>query len=435
MAMTCDAVVVGAGVIGSAIAFELASRGLHVVAVDKGPAAGEGSTSASSAIVRFNYSTRDGVAAAWESMHCWSHWDEHLATTGLGELAALRRTGSIMLDVPVAPREPTIALYNDLGVPYQLWDSDTLTARIPSLDAGRHWPPKRVGDENFGIDPVGSVGAVYTPDGGFIDDPVLATQNLARAGAHRGVDFLLRQQVVEVIRAAGRVQGVRTSSGERIAAGILVNAAGPWSSSLNELAGVGGDFAVAIRPLRVEVHQVPAPPGYNHGAMLGPAISDLDLGIYMRPAAGDLLLIGGTEPACDPLDWLDDPDVPNQGRGLIHFEAQVLRAARRLPGLRVPLSPAGVVGVYDVASDWTPIYDRTELPGFYVAMGTSGNQFKNAPVVGRMMAALIENVESGLDHDATPLAYRCEHTDHMINLGTFSRKRTINLSSTNTVLG
>jgi glycine/D-amino acid oxidase-like deaminating enzyme len=64
------------------------------------------------------------------------------------------------------------------------------------------------------------------------------------------------------------------------------------------------------------------------------------------------------------------------------FEAQVTRAARRLTGLSVPTVPKGVVGVYDVADDWTPIYDRTELDGFYVAIGTSGNQFKNAPLAG-----------------------------------------------------
>ncbi|PKW19188.1 FAD dependent oxidoreductase [Saccharopolyspora spinosa] len=103
------------------------------------------------------------------------------------------------------------------------------------------------------------------------------------------------------------------------------------------------------------------------------------------------------------------------------FEAQVTRAARRLSGLRVPNRARGVVGVYDVADDWTPIYDRTELAGFYVAIGASGNQFKNAPVVGRLMAALVDQVEAGADHDREPVRYRGPHTGLDIDPGSFSR--------------
>lgn len=88
-----------------------------------------------------------------------------------------------------------------------------------------------------------------------------------------------------------------------------------------------------------------------------------------------------------------------------------------------------------IPQDWTPIYDRTELPGFYVAMGTSGNQFKNAPVVGRMMATLIEQVEAGVDHDGQPVQYKGTHTGLRIDLGVFSRKRDRNTGSSGTVMG
>ncbi|GED83345.1 FAD-dependent oxidoreductase [Streptomyces sp. 6-11-2] len=73
-----DAVVVGAGAIGAAVALELARTGRRVMVVDKFGGVGHGSTSASSAVIRFNYSTWDGVATAWESRHCWARWAEHL---------------------------------------------------------------------------------------------------------------------------------------------------------------------------------------------------------------------------------------------------------------------------------------------------------------------------------------------------------------------
>ena len=75
--------------------------------------------------------------------------------------------------------------------------------------------------------------------------------------------------------------------------------------------------------------------------------------------------------------------------------------------------------MYDAASDWTPIYDKTDRQGFYVAMGTSGNQFKNAPIAGRLMSRIIDQVEAGHDHDADPLTYVGMHTGLEIDLGAF----------------
>jgi len=117
------------------------------------------------------------------------------------------------------------------------------------------------------------------------------------------------------------------------------------------------------------------------------------------------------------------------------FEAQVTRAARRLPALKIPNSPSGIAGIYDVAVDWTPIYDRTDLDGFFVAIGTSGNQFKNAPMVGKLMTELIEAVRVGRDHDIDPVKVRAERTGNEINLGAFSRKRAFNADNTGTVMG
>ncbi|MFF9561694.1 FAD-dependent oxidoreductase, partial [Streptomyces albus] len=116
-----DAVVVGAGVIGSSIAYELAARGYEVLVIDKSGGPGYGSTSASSAVIRFNYSTFDGMAAAWESLHCWQNWNEHLNATVDGALAKFRQCGMALLDVDVAPHARTIGLFEKIGIDYQLW--------------------------------------------------------------------------------------------------------------------------------------------------------------------------------------------------------------------------------------------------------------------------------------------------------------------------
>ena len=73
-----DVIIIGAGVVGASIALELQRSGRSVTVIDKGESVGGGSTSASSALIRFYYSTRSGVVAAWESFHRWNAWEDHL---------------------------------------------------------------------------------------------------------------------------------------------------------------------------------------------------------------------------------------------------------------------------------------------------------------------------------------------------------------------
>jgi glycine/D-amino acid oxidase-like deaminating enzyme len=430
-----EVIVVGAGVMGGSIALELAKRGLNVVVIDKLGAPGHGSTSASSAIVRFNYSTIDGVATSWESKQCWVEWSDHVGVIDDAGMARFQQTGMVVLDTPIAPREKVTPLLSAAGVPYEEWDAATLRQRVAGVDTGRYWPPKGIDEPAFFDGATEELGALFMPDAGFIDDPQLAAHNLIFAAQRLGALSMFNAVVSDFIRVNGRVAGVRLENGTVIHAPVVVNAAGPWSTQLNRLAGVGADFSIGVRPMRQEVHYLPAPIGYNVAGQLGPSLADMDLGTYMRPGPGDMIYVGGTEPECDPLDWIDNPDDANPAVTATTYANQATRAARRLSTLRVPTSPKGVAGVYDVAEDWTPIYDRTELAGFYVAMGTSGNQFKNAPLVGLFLATLIERVEAGHDHDGYPVRYVGEHTGNVINLGAFSRKRPFNASSAGNVMG
>lgn len=430
-----DVVVIGAGVIGTATAYQLALTGRSVVVVDKMKGPGQGSTSASSAVIRFNYSTHAGVAMAWEAKHCWERFRDYLQAPRGEAIAQFHRTGLVMLDVPAAPVERTAALLAEVGVPHEVWDAETLAARAPGLDARRFGPPKSLTDPSFWAEPTDRVGALYLPDAGYVDDPQLAAVNLARAAERAGAVFEFGQELVGVERDGDRVAGVRLASGVVIHAGAVVNVGGPWSGRINELAGVGADFRVQVRPLRQEVHHVPAPSSYSTDAAPGPVVADLDVGTYVRPSAGGHMLIGGTEPECDALQWVDDVDGANLSVTGDLFERQVTRAARRFPDLQVPSSPRGVAGLYDVADDWTPIYDRTSLDGFYVAIGTSGNQFKNAPVVGEMMLAIVTACESGRDHDHDPVVWTTPVTNLDVNLGHYSRLRAINQDSSYSVLG
>lgn len=426
-------VVIGAGVVGCSIALSLSLEGLPVTIVDRAPGAGMGSTSASSAIVRFHYSTFQGVAAAWEAKHCWEHWASFLGVTDEAGLARYFRTGVLVLDTPGYDAERVLAHYERLGIPYEQLSSDQIRERFPYLSTARFWPPRLPSDDEFWAEPTGELGGFYTPEGGFVDDPGLAAHNLWAAASAHGATSMFRAQVAAVRRDGGAVAGVTLADGRRVDAAIVVNAAGPHSSVVNGLAGVLDEFAVTTRPLRQEVYSLGGPPELDGG--IGPMVGDADLGTYIRFAPGGGLLVGSQEPECDPLEWLADADDCDVHPTVAGFERQTLRLARRMPSVTVPNRPVGLAGVYDVTDDWIPIYDKTSLPGYYVAIGTSGNQFKNAPVIGALMTALITDGLSGGDHDTTPVSWTAPRTGAVIDLDHYSRRRSPNPESSNSVLG
>lgn len=432
---SADAVVIGAGVIGSAAALELARGGRSVIVVDKGPGAGAGSTSASSAIIRFSYSTRDAILTAWEAAKVWLNWEEHLGAVDPDGMCRFVPTGNLIFRTTGYDGARMTELWTELGIPFEDLDADTLATRFPWLDTGQYYPPKTTDDPAFADEATGRLSAIYQADSGFIDDPMLAARNLAFAARRHGAEFSFRSEVVSIDRAAGgdAVAGVTLADGSRIVTPVVVNVGGPHASIINQIAGVTDDMRISHRALRQEVFTAPAPAGASlaDGA---PIVADLDVGQYFRPQPGGTLLVGGTEPECDTLHWVDDPDANSPYTTVEMWETTMLRLARRLPEFGMPTQPSGIAALYDASDDWVPIYDRSILHGYFMACGTSGNQFKNAPLAGQFVRAIIDATMSGHDHDADPVQFVGASTGLTIDLGAFSRRRTPAVTS-GTVMG
>ena len=101
MAQKYDAIVIGAGIIGGCVGFELAKRGYKTLNIDKLPAAGYGSTSGSCAIIRFHYSTPDGVAMAREGYYYWIDWPKYLETVDEAGLVKYINCGYLVIKTPL----------------------------------------------------------------------------------------------------------------------------------------------------------------------------------------------------------------------------------------------------------------------------------------------------------------------------------------------
>lgn len=435
MSRTADAIIIGAGILGCATAFELAKKRYKTLNIDKLPEAGFGSTGNSCALIRFFYSTWEGVAMSYEGYHYWKDWPNYIGVDDERGLAYYTQRGTIMLITDGHDHETVIRLYDEVGVKYEVWDVDTLQQKMPIFDTHAFWPPRPIDDPSFWDEPSKKLeGAVFTPQSGYVNDPQLATHNLRRAAEGQGGEFLFNSEVVEIRRANGRVQGVTLKSGEQVDAPVVVNVAGPHSFVINRMAGVEEGMKVKTRALRHEVHHVPSPPDFNF-EQSGHPTSDGDAGTYFRPEVGNKIAVGTEDPECDPKEYVADPDSFEYQVTPAHWERQVYRLARRVPELPIPNHAQGVADMYDVSDDWIPIYDKSDLPGFYMAVGTSGNQFKNAGVAGHLMSELIDACENGREHNKDPVKVKGRYTDLALNAGFYSRLREINKDSTFTVRG
>lgn len=431
-----DVIVIGAGVIGCSTAFELAKRGYKTVNIDKNNDAGAGSTINSCAIVRAHYSTWDGVALAYEGFKYWGNYESWLGVKDERGMARFMNCGTLLLKSKGHNWRKVLELYRQMGVEHEEWDVETVKERMPIYFLGEFWPPSRpeAGDD-FWKEPESHLeGAIFTPGSGYVNDPQLATHNIMRATESKGGEFLFKRTVVEIRTEGNRVQGVTLNDGTKIDAPVVVNVAGPHSYIINRMAGVEETMNIKTRPLRHEVHHVPSPEGFNFEKN-GKHTSDGDNAIYFRPEAGNTILVGSEDPDCDAKEWVDNPDEYNQNVTDAQWKAQVYRLARRIPDLPVPNQPRGVVDLYDVSTDWLPIYDKSDLDGFYMAIGTSGHEFKNAPPVGYMMSELIHRVENGQKHDQDPVKYKAVYTGLELNVGFYSRNRQINPESSFSVNG
>ncbi|GIK41312.1 MAG: hypothetical protein BroJett011_51450 [Chloroflexota bacterium] len=431
-----DVIVIGTGVIGCSTAFELAKRGYKTLNIDKNNDAGAGSTINSCAIVRAHYSTWDGVALAYEGFKYWGNYESWLGVKDERGMARFMNCGTLLLKSKGHNWRKVLELYQQMGVEHEEWDVETVKERMPIYFLGEFWPPSRpeAGDA-FWKEPESYLeGAIFTPGSGYVNDPQLSTHNIMRATESKGGEFLFNKTVVEIRKEGNRVQGVTLNDGSTIDAPIVVNVAGPHSYIINRLAGVEESMNIKTRPLRHEVHHVPSPEGFNFEKN-GKHTSDGDNAIYFRPEAGNTILVGSEDPDCDAKEWVDNPDEYNQNITDAQWKAQVYRLARRIPNLPIPNQPRGIVDLYDVSTDWLPIYDKSDLDGFYMAIGTSGHEFKNAPPVGYMMSELIHRVENGQDHDRDPVKYKAVYTGLELNVGFYSRNRQINPESSFSVNG
>lgn len=352
---TADIVILGAGVMGTSIAFHLAERKAgKILVIDKGHV-GQGGSGRSSALVRMHYSYPPEVQLALVSLQMFQHWRDVVGAEG-----DFRKNGFVRI---VHPGESdrlklNIEMQRKLGVNVRLIDRHELKELEP----------------DWKVDEVEL--AAYEPDSGYGDGAGVANDFLTRA-RELGVTYSSKTQAVEFLIENGRVRGVRTDQNE-IAAPVVVAATGPWTRPLFQ--NIGIDL-----PIETEYHQVAIlknAPDMKGG---GCACIDSVSATYFRSDAHDKFLIGdfyGQRPV--------DPDNFPQRASDDGVEEIIERASRRIPKVENAEVIRGVTGVYDMTPDSRPLLGEVSgATGLHICAGFSGMGFKISPAIGLVMSELL----------------------------------------------
>jgi sarcosine oxidase subunit beta len=345
-----DVVIVGGGVMGLALAYELGRRGVTDVLVIERGALATGASGRNGGGVRAQWSTPEMIRLGRRSLEICGR-----LAAELGVNVWFRRGGYLFL-APTRPQavrlEAWAALQQREGLRTRVLGPGEALARVPELDRRRF------------------VAASWNPDDGVVFPWPFLWGYAARA-EEAGARVATFTRVTGFDVAGSRIAAVRTDRG-RVACETVVNACGAWSREVAALAGV----ALPNRPVRHEILATePLKP------WLGPLVAVLGSGLYFsQTQRGEL--VGG----------MGDPDEPSgMGQGsTLRFLARFARAATAL----VPrLAGVGVVrqwaGLYDFTPDRRPILGPAGFANFLQLCGFVGHGFMMAPAVAEAYADLL----------------------------------------------
>ncbi len=368
---TADAVIVGGGVMGCAIQYHLAQLGISNTVLLERAVIGSGSTGRSQAICRMHYSNRVTAQLAWQSLQVFADFDARV-----GGSSGFVRTGYLVVvnEEDQGGLERNVAMQQELGVPTSVVSRDDLARLAPMVTL--------YDDER----------AAWEPDSGYAD-PYQVTVAYAARAREAGARIATRCTAAGVDADAGRVNGVITANGDRIATDTVIVAAGPWSRQV--LAAVGVDV-----PLLAVRHQVATVARPVEIVPHHPTVGDISQSFSFRPDGSNFTTMGFGDDEEQP-----DPEVYPQGVDLADAASARARLARRIPGMSDSYYRGGWSGLFTTTPDWHPILDAVPgTDGLFCAVGFSGHGFKLSPAIGKAVAELVAD-GSPRDVDLSPLRF------------------------------
>jgi sarcosine oxidase subunit beta len=375
MEKTADVVIVGGGIIGVSIAYHLAlKKAGRIILLEKGQL-GEGSTSRCVGGIRTQFSTEINILFSLESVKAFERFEEEF-----GIDPEFKRIGYLFLattELEIEIFKANVKLQRRLGIPVELLNPDEIKAR---------WPYLRVDD---------ILGGTFCPWDGYAG-PNEVLSGFVSGAKRAGVRIYEGAEVVGISMMRAKVQGVKTRL-EEISTPMIINAGGPFASSIGEMAGV----EIPVKPLRRQIF-ITAP--FHLTDQTVPLTIDFHRGWYFRQEMSGLLISG-------PLDGEPSFNLSVDYESMAEASEN---AMYRVPVLEKARIANGWAGLYEISPDHHAILGKVpDVEGFILANGFSGHGFQHSPAVGKVIAELVTEGKAKTI-DIAPLSIERFEKDELI---------------------
>ena len=363
---TYDAIVIGAGSVGTPAAFFLAKTGLKVLVLDPYASVGQGSNKRAIGGIRATHSDPAKIRLCLRSLELFSTWQDTF-----GEDIEWYKGGYSF----VAYREKEeqtlkklLVTQKSLGLNINWLDRRQLLSVIPDLD------------------PNGLIGGTLSPDDGSIS-PLLAIHSFYNQALSQAAQFNFNEPVTEIMLAHGKVAGVKTSKAAYYA-GTVINAAGPWANQVGKLSGLN-------LPVFPESHEAGITESVER--FLYPMVVDT------RPIEG-FSSYYFYQHLTGQILFCITPDPPIPGFDTRETSAFLPVVARRMVEIMPRLKNVRVRrtwrGLYPMTPDGSPIVGwADEIPGYLLAVGMCGQGLMLGPGIGELLTRLVREELTKDDQD------------------------------------
>jgi sarcosine oxidase subunit beta len=349
---SADAVIIGAGIMGCAIAHALAEKGLNDIVVLEKDAIGRGATADAAGGIRQQFSTETNIRLATYSVRVWESYQEQY-----GLDIGLRQQGYLFLLTDSAEEEvfrTNLALQQRLGVP------------------ARWVTPDEIREINPHIDLSDVLGGTFCPEDGWVDT-YTSTMGFAQTARRLGVEIVEETQVTGICVENDRVAAVQ-ANGASIATPLAIICAGPQTRLVGKLAGVD----IPVDPYR-RMSFITEP--FDALPSTLPMTIEFASGLYFHPESGGFLFGMGDRNEPSGFNKTVDDDWM-----VTTVEALVSRA----PAFADANVMRGWAGFYEITPDDNPVLGFVGgIEGLAVAAGFSGHGFMQGPAIGACMSELI----------------------------------------------
>ncbi|HNV05968.1 MAG TPA: FAD-binding oxidoreductase [Petrotogaceae bacterium] len=356
-----NVVVIGGGVVGCSIAYNLALQGISDVILIEKSFLASGSTGRCGAGVRQQWGTKMNCLLAQKSMEILENMNDILHTKRDIEL---KQKGYLLLaytEKEMNQFKKNVELQNSLGIASKIITPAQAREIVPYLNT-----EKLLG------------GAFYEKDGHA--NPFLVTNAYAQAAISLGAEVNTYTEVVSIKRNGSKIEGVQTSKGF-ISTDTVIDAAGGYSKEIGKMAGVD----IPVYPQR---HQILVTDPVDE--VLGPMVMSFSYNIYCQQSPQGSFIMGYGDPT-EPRDY----NINSSWRFLEEMAEKAVWLLPPLKNLRVVRQWSGL---YTMTEDRQPLICKAdEAENFYMACGFSGHGFMIAPMVGKLISEMVLGKKLSID--------------------------------------